>query len=276
MLFVSTREIAATSAASPPKHALLLAVTPLRLFELFVLGGAAGMLGSLVGLGGGFLAVPILRIVFSVAPVGVSGAALVMVLANALSASLAYIRQRRVDVRAASLISATGIPASVFGAILVRYIPPVGFDLLYGALLSYLSIDVLRKRAAPREHSLVYRENIPLLLGAGLFMGFSSSFFGIGGGLIAIPALMLLRMHPHAVTATSTFAILLTSPVGVVAHQFEHDIDWNLALPLALGGIVGGQIGPRIARRLSSPRLLTVTAITLLAAAVGLIFRHAM
>ena len=232
------------------------------------------MLGSLVGLGGGFLAVPVLRIAFAVAPVGVSGAALVMVLANALSASFAYIRQRRVEMRAASFISATGIPASVLGAIFVRYIPAVGFDLLYGALLIYLSIDVLRKRAAPREHSREYCENIPLLLGAGLLMGFSSSFFGIGGGLIAIPALMFLGMHPHAVTATSTFAILLTSPVGVVAHHFEHDIDWNLALPLALGGIIGGQIGPRIAQRLSSPRLLTVTAITLIAAAVGLILRH--
>lgn len=249
-------------------------MTPLRLFELFILGGAAGMLGSLVGLGGGFLAVPVLRVAFSIAPVGVSGAALVMVLANALSASFAYIRQGRVDMRAASLISTTGIPASVLGAIFVRYTPAVGFDMLYGALLIYLSIDVLRKRSAPREHSRVYHENIPILLGAGLFMGFSSSFFGIGGGLIVIPALFLLGMHTHSVTATSTFAILLTSPVGVVAHHFEHDVDWTLALPLAFGGIVGGQIGPRIARNLSSPRLLTVMAITLLAAATGLILRH--
>jgi uncharacterized membrane protein YfcA len=245
------------------------------IFELFVLGGAAGMLGSLVGLGGGFLAVPVLRIAFSVAPVGVSGAALVMVLANALSASYAYVRQRRVDIRAASWIAATGIPASVLGAIFVRYIPAVDFDLLYGALLIYLSIDVIRKRNAPREHSRVYREHIPFLLGAGLFMGFSSSFFGIGGGLIVIPVLLLLGMRTHAVTATSTFAILLTSPVGVITHHFEHDIDWSLALPLAFGGTVGGQIGPRIAERLSSPRLLTVMAITLLAAAVGLILRHA-
>src|SRR6266700_1487543 len=107
-------------------------------------------------------------------------------------------------------------------------------------------------------------------------MGFSSSFFGIGGGLIVIPTLLILQMRTHAVTATSTFAILLTSPIGVVAHNVEHDIDWSLALPLACGGIVGGQIGPRIAQRLSSPRLLTVMAITLIAAAAGLILRHAL
>jgi uncharacterized protein len=252
----------------------LLAATPLRLFELFCLGGAAGMLGSLVGLGGGFLAVPILRAVFSIAPVSVSGAALVMVLANALSASFAYVRQRRVDIRAACLIATTGIPTSVLGAILVRYIPALGFDLSYGALLVYLSVDLLRKKSDPTEHVSLYRENIPLLLGAGLVMGFSSSFFGIGGGLIVIPTLLILRMRTHAVTATSTFAILLTSPIGVIAHNLEHDIDWSLALPLACGGIVGGQIGPRIAQRLSSPRLLTVMAITLIAAAAGLILRH--
>jgi hypothetical protein len=266
----------------------------LQLFELFSLGIAAGMLGSLVGLGGGFLAVPVLRVIFSVAPVSVSGAALVMVLANALSASFAYMRQRRVDIRAAALIAGTGIPASVLGAIFVRYIPAAGFDLLYGALLIYLSIDVLRKKSSPPAHvrpAVIkgryervftdafgienrYHENVPLLLSAGLLMGFSSSFFGIGGGLVVIPALMLLGVPAHIVTATSTFAILLTSPVGVITHQIEHDIDWNLALPLAFGGIIGGQIGPRIAQRLSSPRLLTVMAITLMGAAVALVLRH--
>ena len=96
----------------------------------------------------------------------------------------------------------------------------------------------------------------------------------IGGGLIVIPALMLLGVPTHIVTATSTLAILLTSPVGVITHQIEHDIDWAIALPLALGGIVGGQIGPRIAQRLSSPRLLTVMAITLMGAAIALVLRH--
>ena len=174
-----------------------------------------------------------------------------MVLANALSASFAYIRQKRVDLRAGSLIAATGIPTSVLGAVLVRYVPAVGFDLLYGALLIYLSIDVLRKRAAapaPARSAVMkgryervftdlfgeehrYHVNVPLLLGAGLLMGFSSSFFGIGGGLIVIPALMLLGVPTHIVTATSTFAILLTSPIGVITHQTEHDIDWAIALP---------------------------------------------
>ncbi|MBD5654725.1 MAG: sulfite exporter TauE/SafE family protein, partial [Candidatus Eremiobacteraeota bacterium] len=100
-------------------------------------------------------------------------------------------------------------------------------------------------------------------------------FFGIGGGIIFVMVFIAtFRMPPHVVTATSTLAILLTSPAGVIAHAYARDIDWAFALPLAGGGLIGGQIGPRIARRLSSPRLLTVLAGTVLLAALALIVKH--
>ena len=66
--------------------------------ELLAVGAAAGILGSLIGLGGGFVVIPVLRLAYGVSPALTAGASLVMVLANAISGSIAYLRQGRVDV----------------------------------------------------------------------------------------------------------------------------------------------------------------------------------
>ncbi|HTV73388.1 MAG TPA: sulfite exporter TauE/SafE family protein [Candidatus Acidoferrales bacterium] len=269
-------------------------MTPVEIVAFFLIGTLAAIVGSLVGLGGGVLVVPVLRIVFAVSPAGTAGAALVMVFANSLSATVAYVRQRRVDVRAGLFIAATGIPGSIAGAICVHYVSFVDFDLIYSALLIYVATDAIRRsrthqRAghSPRKNlgqrvlrdasgkEYRYRENVPVLLVVGVVTGFASSFFGIGGGTIVIPALMFFDVPAHIVTATSQFAIAFTSPVGVATHLLSHDIQWGIALPLAVGGLIGGQIGPRIAKRLSPAQLLIALAVTLIAAALSLILDHA-
>jgi uncharacterized membrane protein YfcA len=261
---------------------------------LVALGTIAGILGTIVGLGGGFVVVPVLRIVYGIAPATTAGISLVMVLANAVSGSFAYLRQRRADARIAGLIAITGIPASVLGTYLVGRVSFGGFDILYGAMLFYFFIDLMRRRRDPKkppplpvaglhERRLVdaygeefrYLTSTPLILASGVALGFVSSFFGIGGGIIFVMVFIaMFRMPPHIVTATSTLAILLTSPAGVISHAVAHDIDWAFAVPLAAGGLMGGQLGPRIARRLSSTRLLSVLAMTVLLAALALILKH--
>jgi len=265
-----------------------------RVVEFFCLGTIASILGTLVGLGGGFIVIPVLRLVYGIAPAVTAGVSLFMVLANAVSGTIAYQRQGRADGQAAFLVAATGIPFSILGAYLVQRVPPLGFDLPYAALLVYFAIDILGRRnrslepGAPhpaylRERVLTdrygetfrYFSNVPLTLVCGAFLGFFGAFFGVGGGLVFLPFfIVLFRMPAHVATASSTLAILLTSPVGVAVHALHGDVDWILALPLAAGGLAGGQIGPPLARRLSSPRLLTVLSLVLLAAAIALIGKH--
>lgn len=265
-----------------------------QILALFTVGIAGGVLGTLVGLGGGFVVLPVLRIVYGIAPATASGVTLVMVLANAISGSFAYLRQRRADVRIAGLIAITGIPASVLGTYLVGQISFAGFDYLYGALLVTFFVYLIRRDRGGADapfpatrglhaRTLVdaygeefrYLTNTPLVLLCGVAVGLQSSFFGVGGGIIFLMAFIaLFRMPAHIVTATSTVAILLTAPAGVLAHAYAHDIDWALAVPLAAGGLVGGQIGPRLARRMSSPRLLSALAAMLLIAALALVVKH--
>lgn len=260
---------------------------------LFALGASAGIVGTLVGLGGGFIIVPILRLVYLLAPAEAAGISLVMVLANAASGSVAYVKQRRADVRTAVLVAAAGIPASLIGARLVHFVSRAFFDLVFGLVLAYFFYVTMRRRRSggaekplvrglvERTHvdrdgrSFTYGTSVPLVLATGALLGFSSAFLGIGGGIIFVLVFIgLFRMPPHVVSATSTLAILLTSPAGVITHALQNDIVWSYAAPLALGGLAGGQIGPRIGKRISSPRLLDVMAFAIVIAASALILKH--
>jgi uncharacterized membrane protein YfcA len=261
--------------------------------ELLAVGAAAGILGSLIGLGGGFVVIPVLRLAYGVSPALTAGASLVMVLANAISGSIAYLRQGRVDVGLALLVAVTGVPACIAGALAVRHVSIAGFDTVYAALLLFFVIDIMRRRrsqAPPswrvpglRERTLVdargetfrYSWSPALVLLSGVAIGFIASFFGIGGGIVfLIVFIAVFAMPAHIVTATSLAAMLFIAPVGVATDWLAGNIDLSFALPLALGGLAGGQLGPQIARRLSSPQLLTVLAFAVLATALSLISRH--
>jgi uncharacterized membrane protein YfcA len=252
-------------------------VTPLVALAIFLIGVAASILGSLVGLGGGFIIVPVLRIAFGVPPAVAAGTSLVMVLANTAAATFGYLRNRTVDLRLAIPFTLGAIPGSIVGVLVVQRSTPIGFDIAYGCVLIMNALLVMRRRSmasrAPEERTFAHDPRVGVAAGFGV--GFFSSLFGIGGGVVMIPLLLIgARMAPHIVTATSAFVITTTSPVGVVTHVLGGDVDWPFAIPLVLGGIVGGSIGPAIAKRVSSPRLITLLASALIIAAIGLAARH--
>ncbi len=252
-------------------------MTASETLTLFAVGTAASIFGSLVGLGGGFVVVPVLRIAFGVAPATAAATSLVMVFANTASATVGYLRDRRVDLRIALPFTAGAVPGGIAGAFAVRGASPQAFDVAYGILMVVLAILVLRRRAltSRAEHERTFAHDPRFGILAGLPLGFFSSFFGIGGGVISIPVLLIgARMAPHIVTATTAFVVTTTSPIGIATHALRGDVDWAAAVPLALGGLVGGAIGPRIARRVSSPLLITLVAYAFILAAIGLVIRH--
>ncbi len=244
---------------------------------LFVVGLVASIFGSLVGLGGGFVIVPVLRIAYGVSPAVAAGTSLVMVLANTAAATVGYLRNGAVDLRLALPLTIGAVPGSIAGVLAVQRFTTVAFDLAYGCVLLMNAILVLRRRTLasrlPDETTFAHDWRVGVLSGFGV--GFFSSLFGIGGGVVLIPLLLIAaRMAPHVVTATSAFVITTTSPVGVVTHVLGGDVDWTFAIPVVLGGLVGGSLGPPIAKRVSSQRLITLLATALILAAVGLAARH--
>lgn len=202
---------------------------------------------------------------------------MILVFANTAAATVGYLRNKVVDLRLAVPLTISAVPGSIAGVLAVKRFTPTGFDIAYGACLIVLALLVLKRRGMTsrpsEERTFAHDPRVGLVAGFGV--GFFSSLFGIGGGVVLIPLLLILaRMPPHVVTATSAFVITTTAPVGIVAHAVGGDVDWMFTAPLVLGGIVGGSLGPPLAKRVSSPNLITLLAVALILAAVGLAVRH--
>jgi hypothetical protein len=252
-------------------------VSIVEFIGLFLCAIAASVFGSVVGLGGGFVMVPILRVAFGIVPTIASATSLFLVFANTAAASVGFMRDKRVDVPLALLLAIGAIPGSIIGVAVVHHVTVVQFDTIYGVLLVILAIATLRRRGitsrAPGEKTFLHEPwaAIP----AGLVMGVASSLFGVGGGIIVVPLMLIAaRMPPHVAAATSAFVILLSAPVGIVTHIIAGDAQWALIAPLVLGGLVGGSLGPSIARRISSPQLINLLVAAFILAAIGLVVKH--
>ena len=250
--------------------------------ELFGAAFLASVFGSMVGLGGGFIFVPLLRLFFNFAPAEAAGTSLVLVVANSASGALTYLRQKRVHIKIGLLIAAGGLPGSILGAMLARIISAKAFDWIIGIFLIGVAIDMIfnaRKRMEGRiEHEHIHRikgMSYRVALLAGFVVGVVSSLFGLGGGVIVVPTLLYFSELPaHAISATSHMGIVLTSPIGLAMHGAQHDIKLADIVPLVAGGLCGGPIGARLSLKLKSPQLLVVVGLALILAAVSLILRH--
>jgi len=250
--------------------------------ELFSAAFFASVFGSMVGLGGGFVLVPILRLFLGFSPAYAAGTSLVLIVANSASGAVTYLLQKRVHLKIGLLIAAGGLPGSILGAIASVHISARLFDTVLAAILVVVAIDMAwnaeRRLAGRVEHERIeslkgmsYRAAFAL----GFVVGIFSSLFGLGGGIVLVPTFLYFSELPaHAISATSHFAILLTSPVGLAVHIFQRDIVGRDVVPLVAGGLLGGPVGARLSLRLKSPQLLIIVAIALVTAAVTLVWRQ--
>ena len=258
----------------------------------------ASIVGSIVGLGGGFVAVPVLRLYFHFTPAMAAGTSLVLVLANSLSAGAQYLKQKRIAFHLAIPIAAASVPGSVLGAYLSTKVSGPAFDILYAVLLVGIAIDVVwssmransgeavalrhfDKLSVNRPASLgaqgdkEIKGGTATLLGAGFIVGLVSSLFGIGGGVIVVPLLLYATSEElHTITATSTAILAMTVPVGIAAHAIARDLEWNPCLAMASGGLMGGYFGAILSTKISSHHLRLFLAIAMLLAAGGMGLRH--
>lgn len=236
----------------------------------------------MVGLGGGFVLIPILRLCFGLAPAEAAGTSLALVVANSASGAFTYFLQKRVNVKIGLMLALGGLPGSIVGAIVAARIPALAFDWIFAALLLLVTTDIyfnrktrLLGRVDDGDASGIKGMSYRVAVLVGLVVGFVSSLFGVGGGVIVVPSLLYLSELPaHAIAATSHFAIFLTSPVGLATHAFQHDIVLGDVIPLVAGGLLGGPIGARLSSLVSGPRLMTLVCIAMLVAAAAMILRH--
>ncbi len=227
--------------------------------ELFMVGLGVGALGTLIGVGGGFILVPVFLFVFNFTPQYAVGTSLAVVFANALSGTLAYIRQKKVYYDAAIRFSLATLPGAILGSYTAHYFTNRTFYISFGALLmSIAALLYWRTRhelGAGKDHN-AFPVDYDRVLGISIsvVVGFLSSTFGIGGGIVHVPAMIgLLGFSAHVATATSHFVLAISAFIGVTSHFLLGNILLMPALIVGSGAAIGAQIGAHLSPK-TKPR----------------------
>ena len=275
---------------------------------LALVGFVTGVFGVLVGAGGGFILVPILRIFFDKDPAIVAGTVLALVAANSISGAFAYRYMRVVDKRSAYLFAAAAIPGSVIAPFVLKKtlegLPGV-FDAMFGLLLVILAVRIATQqfdsgrqsriaRARSRRRSFInpqtlhrrritaesgetyrYRLNERWAVLINFVLGFISSFFGVGGGFLRTPILVYAFGFPVQVAvATSIFALSFYTTAGAATHAFIGNIEWFPTFVFAgIGLVTGGQIGARLSSKVQGPWIMRLLMLVILAMGVQLMIQ---
>lgn len=265
---------------------------------LLILGLLVGGFGTLVGAGGGFILVPVLLLMYPDRnPEVITAISLSVVFLNAASGSLAYAQKKRIDYKSAMLFCITTLPGSVLGAFATSYISRDTFNILFGIILSALSLVLIIKPLKnPALHKgkrkktfwemaryvmdiegvrYIYRYNLMVGIVLSFFVGFASSLLGIGGGIIHVPAMVnLLNFPVHIATATSHFVLSLMGLSGSIVHYFKGDLHQGFfeVLWLGIGVIIGAQVGARLSGRIQGKAIIRSLAFALLIVAVRILW----
>ena len=251
----------------------------LQFLWLILLAFFAGAYGTLIGAGGGFVLAPALLLLYpGEAPEIVTSISLTAVFFNALSGTLAYANSKRIDYKSGMIFAVATMPGAVLGALATTAMSRARFDLLFGGLVILVALFLV---VSPGKKSAVHmgqvnvslaaildRSKGALLLGVVVSTGFGfiSSFLGIGGGFLYVPALVYLLEFPiHTATATSLFVLTITTLTGIATHVaaglYHHGI--RRALVLSLGAILGAQAGAQLSQHIHGDWIIRGLALAL-------------
>lgn len=216
-------------------------------------GGIVGLVLGFVGGGGSILAVPLLMFVVGVASTHLAiGTSAVAVSISALGNIFAHSRAGNVKWRCAFVFSITGVIGALVGAQAGKALDGEKLIALFGAVMVVVGVLMLRERdgsenADVRLTTETARELAPFLLSIGFAVGVFSGFFGIGGGFLIVPGLILATgMQLTAAIGTSLVAIAAFGAATSASYAWSGLVDWPIATLFVLGGLVGGVAGVRI------------------------------
>ncbi|MCI7306360.1 MAG: sulfite exporter TauE/SafE family protein [Trueperella sp.] len=237
-------------------------------------GVAVGIVVGLLGAGGGILAVPILVYVLGQPPHTATAESLVIV---GLTARIALLtRWRAVQFREGIIFSLGAIVGAVIGSRLSPFVDGRTLLILFSALLFGIGFTMLTRALHNHDDEAPHITRKPLLtvILAALGTGILTGFFGVGGGFVVVPALVLVLGIPiRFASATSLLVMVLTTASGLLARIGSNlTIDWKVTLAFAIASMLGGLIGGPLSRKLPAQALSVAFSCLLLgvAAFVGI------
>ena len=274
-------------------------MTPLLFVAIvLVVAFVAGFLGALLGLGGGLIVVPVLTLLLHVDIRLAIGASIISVIATSSGAAAAYVREHLANIRVAMFLELGTASGAIVGAYLAGLVHPRWLYVLFGAMLGYSAVAMLRGiHARPSDEpagalsewlrlngsyfdhvtgeTVEYPVRRPLL-GLGMMFGAGtvSGLLGVGSGALKVPAMDLGMGLPMKVsTATSNLMIGVTAAASAGLYFARGQIDPFIAAPVALGVLAGALLGSRALKQVSSERLRRIFVVVLVIVCAHMIWK---
>ncbi|MBS7791620.1 sulfite exporter TauE/SafE family protein [Roseococcus sp. SDR] len=220
-------------------------------------GGLVGFVLGLVGAGGSIVATPLLLYAVGLSPHMALGTGALAVSANAFVNFAGHARAGHVRWAAAAIFGATGLAGALAGSTLGKMMDGQRLILLFAMMMLVIGFAMLRPRRPGAEEAPgpLTRAMALRLAGIGLGVGLLAGFFGIGGGFLIVPGLILATGMPmlHAV-GTSLLAVGLFGLATALNYAASGLVDWAVAGEFIAGGVLGGALGLQAARHLATGR----------------------
>jgi len=271
----------------------------LEVFSLILFFGAciAGLIGSLTGLGGGVIVIPLLTLGFGVDMRYAIGAALVTSIATSSGAAAAYIKEGITNVRIGMFLEIATTTGAVIGAIVAMHLDKMYIALIFGAVLIFSAVRSISKKdeiidyAAPGDKlgaklklngsypikdGKVQNYNVHNVVGGYSLMtlaGILSGLLGIGSGALKVLAMDTAMKIPFKVsTTTSNFMVGVTAAASAVVYLQRGYIDPGLAMPIVVGVLVGAFFGSKILPKANVKKLRLLFSIVIFFLAISMIY----
>jgi len=275
-------------------------MTPLEFtFLLFACSIVAGLLGSVLGLGGGIIVIPVLTLLLKIDIRFAIGASIVSVIATSSGAAAAYVRQHMTNLRVAMFLEIATTTGALTGAFLAGVIDPKWLFIVFGLILGYSAFQMLRpiddalNTYAPPDpladklklhdsyfdvalnRQITYRvRHTTIGLALMYVAGCVSGLLGIGSGSLKVPAMDLAMGLPIKVsTATSNFMIGVTGAASAGVYFLRGDINPFIAAPVAIGVLIGAVGGSLLLGRLKSNSIRKTFVVVLLIISVQMLWK---
>jgi uncharacterized membrane protein YfcA len=267
------------------------------LFTIIVLIGAflAGLLGSLTGLGGGVVIIPLLTLVLGVDLHYAIGASIISVIATSSGSAAAYVKEGITNIRIGMFLEIATTISAIFGAIITVYINPSYIAVIFGMILLFSAAMMIRKKVDRSDNDTsgklavwlklngtyptadgVQQYAVHNVIGGFMMMfvaGIISGLLGIGSGALKVIAMDNIMRIPFKVsTTTSNFMMGVTAAASAVVYFHRGQIDPGIAMPVTIGVLLGSTLGAKILIRSKPEKLKVVFAVVVTFLALQMIY----
>jgi uncharacterized protein len=242
--------------------------TRARLYRAAAVGLVAGFLSGLFGVGGGILIVPALVLVMAMDQRLAHGTSLAAVLPIAVSSTLGYALEGKVDWPVAALLAVAAVGGAVVGTHVLHRLPQRALALAFAGLLAATAVRLLIDHSNAGGRGGLGAANVVGLLVLGAGSGVLAGLLGVGGGIVMVPAMVVLFGIPPAVAKGTSLAVIVpTSIMGTWRNRRHGNADIPIAVIVGLAGVASAFVASQLSVGMSDTTSNVLFALLLIGVA---------